>query len=57
MIDEARVRQMAQQYQMNPSLARRLLEEAQEVSALRIGRRSREMKGGNSGGYEHQKRE
>lgn len=39
MIDETRVRHMAQQFQMNPSMDRRLLEGARDVSALRIGRR------------------
>lgn len=39
MIDETRVRKMAYHFRMNPSMARRLLEGAREVSALRIGRR------------------
>lgn len=46
MIDENRVRQMAREYDMNPSTARRLLENARDVPALRIGRRYREMMGG-----------
>lgn len=50
MIDENRVRQMAREYNMNPSTARRLLENARDVPALRIGRRYREMVGGDAGG-------
>ena len=38
MIDDHRVRQMAREYEMNPSVARRLLEDARDVPALRIGR-------------------
>ena len=38
MIDDHRVRQMAREYDMNPSTARRLLEGARDVPALRIGR-------------------
>lgn len=46
MIDENRVREMAQEYEMNPSVVRRLLKGARDVPALRIGRRYREMIGG-----------
>lgn len=49
MIDDHRVRQMAREYEMNPSVARRLLENAKDVPALRIGRRYREMTGGDTG--------
>lgn len=41
MIDDHRVRQMAREYDTNPSTARRLLEGARDVPALRIGRRYR----------------
>lgn len=50
MIDDHRVRKMAQEYEMNPSTARRLLENAKDVPALRIGRRYREMMGGEVSG-------
>lgn len=49
MIDDRRVQQMAREYEMNPSTARRLLENARDVPALRIGRRYREMVGGDAG--------
>lgn len=49
MIGENRIRQMAREYEMNPSTARRLLENARDVPALRIGRRYREMTGGDTG--------
>lgn len=41
MIDDHRVRQMAREYEMNPSTARQLLKGARDVPALRIGRRYR----------------
>ena len=50
MIDERRAQQMAREYEMNPSVARRLLENAKDVPALRIGRRYREITGGDVGG-------
>ena len=50
MIDEIRVTSMAREYQMNPSLARKLLEQARDVPALRIGRRYRDMTGGDTDG-------
>ena len=50
MIDDHRVRQMAREYEMNPSVARWLLENARDVPALRIGRRYRKMTGGDAGG-------
>ena len=50
MIDERRAQQMAREYDMNPSAARRLLENAKDVPALRIGRRYREMMGGKASG-------
>ena len=50
MVDETRVYQMAREYNMNPSLARKLLEQARDVPALRIGRRYRDMTGGDAGG-------
>ena len=50
MIDENRVWQMAREYEMNPSVVRRLLENARDVPALRIGRRYREITGGEAGG-------
>ena len=50
MIDERRVRQMAREYDMNPSTARQLLKGARDVPALRIGRRYQEMTGGDAGG-------
>lgn len=53
MIDETRVSSMAREYQMNPSLARKLLEQARDVSALRIGRKYRDMTGGEAGGEAH----
>lgn len=53
MIDENRVWQMAREYEMNPSVVRRLLENARDVSALRIGRRYQEMTGGDAGGQEN----
>ena len=56
MIDDHRVRQMAREYEMNPSVARRLLEGARDVPALRIGRRYQEMTGGDAGGNEKRKR-
>lgn len=43
MIEESRIRHMAQEYQMNPSTARKLLEQARDVPALRYGRIYREM--------------
>lgn len=46
MIDDHRIRQMAREYEMNPSTARRLLENARDVPALRIVRRYREIMGG-----------
>lgn len=46
MIDDHRIRQMAREYDMNPSTARQLLKGARDVPALRIGRRYREMMGG-----------
>ena len=49
MIDDHRIRQMAQEYEMNPSVVRRLLENAKDVPALRIGRRYREITGGEAG--------
>ena len=49
MIDERRAQQMAREYEMNPSVARRLLENAKDVPALRIGRRYQEMMGGDAG--------
>ena len=52
MIDDHRVRQMAREYDMNPSTARRLLENARDVPALWIGRRYQEMTGGDAGGQE-----
>ena len=53
MIDENRVREMAQEYEMNPSVVRRLLKGARDVPALRIGRRYREMIVGDAGGQEN----
>ena len=50
MIDETRVSSMAREYQMNPSLARKLLEQARDVPALRYGKRYKEMMGGEAGG-------
>ena len=50
MIDDHRVQQMAREYGMNYSTARRLLEDAGDAPALRIGRRYREMTGGDAGG-------
>lgn len=41
MIDERRVREMACEYDTNLSTARKLLENARDVPALRIGRRYR----------------
>lgn len=38
MIDDHRVRQMAREYEMNPSAARQLLKGARDVPALRRGR-------------------
>ncbi len=49
MIDNHRVRQMAREYEMNPSVARRLLENARDVPALRRGMWYREMTGGDAG--------
>ena len=49
MIDERRVQEMACAYDTNHSTARKLLESAQDVPALRIGRRYREMTGGDAG--------
>ena len=34
MIDDHRIRQMAREYEMNPSVVRRLLEEARDAPAL-----------------------
>lgn len=48
MIDESRIRHMAQEYQMNPSKVRKLLEQARDVPALRYGRKYREMMGGKT---------
>lgn len=48
-VDDHRVQQMAREYSMNYSTARRLLEDARDVPALRIGRRYREMTGGDAG--------
>lgn len=56
MIDDERVTSMAREYQMNPSLARKLLEQARDVPALRIGRRYRDMTGGDAGGREKRER-
>ena len=53
MIDDHRVRQMAREYEMNPSTARQLLKGARDVPALRIGRRYREITGGDAGGQEN----
>ena len=53
MIDETRVYQMAREYNMNPSLARKLLEQARDVPALRIGRRYRDMTGGDVDGQKN----
>ena len=53
MIDERRVREMACEYDTNHSTARKLLEDARDVPALRIGRRYREMLGGDAGGQEN----
>lgn len=50
MIDESRIRRMAREYQMNYSTARRLLEQARDVPALRYGKRYKEMMGGEAGG-------
>ena len=50
MIDERRVREMACEYDTNLSTARKLLEDARDVPALRIGRRYRKMTGGDAGG-------
>ena len=52
MIDETRVRRMAREYQMNPSTARRLLEQARDVPALQYGKRYKEMTGGEAGEQE-----
>ena len=49
MIDDHRIRQMAREYDMNPSTARQLLKGARDVPALRIGRRYREITGGEAG--------
>lgn len=53
MIDETRVSSMAREYNMNPSLARKVLEEARDVPELRIGRRYRDMTGGEADGEAH----
>lgn len=53
MIDETRVSSMAREYQMNPSLARKLLEQARDVPALRYGKRYKEMMGGDAGGQKN----
>ena len=53
MIDERRVREMACEYDTNLSTARKLLENARDVPALRIGRRYREITGGEAGGQEN----
>lgn len=53
MIDESRIRRMAQEYQMNPSTARKLLEHARDVSALRYGRIYRGMLGGGDTGKKY----
>lgn len=53
MIDESRITDMAREYQMNPLLARKLLEEARDVPALRYGRKYRKMMGGEAGGKKH----
>ena len=53
MIDENRVREMACEYDTNHSTARKLLEDARDVPALRIGRRYREMTGGDAGGQKN----
>lgn len=50
MIDESRITDMAREYNMNPSLARKLLAEARDVPALRYGKRYKEMMGGEAGG-------
>ena len=52
-VDDHRVQQMAREYSMNYSTARRLLEDARDVPALRIGRRYREMMGGDAGEQEN----
>ena len=56
MIDESRITDMAREYNMNPSLARKLLEEARDVPALRYGKRYKEMMGGDAGGREKRER-
>ena len=53
MIDDRRVREMACEYGTNHSTARKLLEDARDVPALRIGRRYREMMGGEAGGQKN----
>ena len=53
MIDESRITDMAREYQMNPSLARKLLAEARDVPALRIGRKYGDMTGGDTVGEAH----
>ena len=53
MIDESRITDMAREYQMNPSLARKLLAEARDVPALRIGRKYWDMTGGDTVGEAH----
>lgn len=53
MIDETRVSSMAREYNMNTSLARKLLEQARDVPELRIGRKYRDMTGGDTVGEAH----
>lgn len=53
MIDDHRIRRMAREYDTNPSTARRLLENARNVPALRRGMWYREMTGGDAGGQEN----
>ena len=52
MIDESRIRHMAREYQTNYSTARKLLEQARDVSALWYGRKYRKMTGGEAGEQE-----
>ena len=53
MIDESRITDMAREYNMNPSLARKLLAEARDVPALRYGKRYKDMTGGDADGEAH----
>lgn len=57
MIDETRVSSMAREYNMNHSQARKLLEQARDVPALRIGRRYKMLLEGDAiGGQKKGKR-